>query len=747
MTPTPDSARSVTLSLPVEGMTCASCVLRVERALLSVEGVSEANVNLGTEKATVTFDPGRVGVAQLQERVAERGYVLRAPEAAGGRTPSAPGQEADSVLASLKKDLSLSVVLTVPILLLSMVSMTAWYSQNVPLSLRQTNTFLFLLTTPVLFISGRRFFSGFWSAIRQRTPDMNTLVAVGTGSSYAYSAFAVLFPEWLPSAASAQHVYFDSAATIITLVLVGKVLERSAKHRVSDALRQLMKLQPPVATVVHAGEERQVAASDVVVGDVVLVRPGERIPSDGIVLSGRTAVDESMVTGESLPVEKGIGDAVVGGTVNQNGSIELRATAVGEGTFLAHIIRMVERAQGSKAPIQALADRIASVFVPVVIGAALLALILWLTVGGALFPDALLKFVAVLVIACPCALGLATPTAIIVGTGVGARLGILFKDAAALELLHEVRSVVFDKTGTITEGRLSVVQVLPVGEHDGNELLALAGAVERQSEHPIARTIARHVASLGIPVAPVSSFESLTGFGVAGLIEGRAVMVGNDALMKERGVSLSPAATVVPRLGKQGVAPVFVAVGGTLAGVLGVADSVRQEAPAVVAQLHSMGLETILLTGDAEEAASFVGREAGIKKVIARVLPEAKARTVEAVQKEGKRVAVVGDGINDAPALAQADVGVALGTGTDIAMETASVTIVRGDLVSLVHAIRLSQRTLATIRQNFFWAFFYNIIGIPLAALGLLTPMIAAAAMAFSSVSVLTNSLRLKRFR
>lgn len=747
MTLTPDSARSVTLSLPVEGMTCASCVLRVERALLSVEGVSEANVNLGTEKATVTFDPGRVGVAQLQERVAKHGYVLRAPEAAGGRTPSAPGQEADSVLASLKKDLSLSVVLTVPILLLSMVSMTAWYSQNVPLSLRQTNTFLFLLTTPVLFISGRRFFSGFWSAIRQRTPDMNTLVAVGTGSSYAYSAFAVLFPEWLPSTASAQHVYFDSAATIITLVLVGKVLERSAKHRVSDALRQLMKLQPPVATVVRAGEERQVAASDVIVGDVVLVRPGERIPSDGIVLSGRTAVDESMVTGESLPVEKGIGDAVVGGTVNQNGSIELRATAVGEGTFLAHIIRMVERAQGSKAPIQALADRIASVFVPVVIGAALLALILWLTVGGALFPDALLKFVAVLVIACPCALGLATPTAIIVGTGVGARLGILFKDAAALELLHEVRSVVFDKTGTITEGRLSVVQVLPVGEHDGNDLLALAGAVERQSEHPIARTIARHVASLGIPVAPVSSFESLTGFGVAGLIEGRAVTVGNDALMKERGVSLSPAATVVPRLGKQGVAPVFVAVGRTLAGVLGVADNVRQEAPAVVAQLHSMGLETILLTGDAEEAASFVGREAGIEKVIARVLPEAKARTVEALQKEGKKVAVVGDGINDAPALAQADVGVALGTGTDIAMETASVTIVRGDLVSLVHAIRLSQRTLTTIRQNFFWAFFYNIIGIPLAALGLLTPMIAAAAMAFSSVSVLTNSLRLKRFR
>jgi Cu+-exporting ATPase len=578
-------------------------------------------------------------------------------------------------------------------------------------------------------------------------PEMNTLIAVGTGSSYAYSTFAVLFPEWLPSAAAAQHVYFDSAATIITLVLLGKVLERSAKHRVSDALRQLMKLQPPVATVLRAGEERQVTASDVVVGDVILVRPGERIPSDGIVLSGRTAVDESMVTGESLPVEKGIGDAVVGGTVNQNGSIELRATAVGEGTFLAHIIRMVERAQGSKAPIQALADRIASVFVPVVIGAAFLALILWLTIGGALFPDALLKFVAVLVIACPCALGLATPTAIIVGTGVGARLGILFKNAAALELLREVRSVVFDKTGTVTEGRLSVVQVIPVGEQKGNELLALAGAVERQSEHPIARTIARHVASLGIPVPPVASFESLTGFGVEGLIEGRAVVVGNDALMKEKGVSLSPAAAVVPRLGKQGVAPVFVAVGGVLAGVLGVADSVRREAPAVVAQLHSMGLETILLTGDAEEAAAFVGREVGIEKVIARVLPEAKARTVEAVQKEGKRVAVVGDGINDAPALAQADVGIALGTGTDIAMETASVTIVRGDLVSLVHAIRLSQRTLTTIRQNFFWAFFYNIIGIPLAALGLLTPMIAAAAMAFSSVSVLTNSLRLKRFR
>src|SRR5512140_492034 len=737
-----------TLTLPVEGMTCAMCVARVEKALKKVEGVSAAAVNLATEKATVEFDPGKVTFERLQAAVNDSGYTLKAPapEAAmQGVNPPVEARTASGPMQQLRRDLFLSIALTLPVMVLSMLSMTSWFQTSFFLTFEQTNKLLFLLTTPVLFVTGRRFFSGFLTVTRHGTADMNTLVAVGTGTAYAYSTIAVLFPEWLGGHAAHAHVYFDTAATIITLILLGRYLEARAKQRASDAIRSLLALQPKIAHLLRAGVESDVPIGQVALADTLRVRPGEKIPVDGVITSGNTTVDESMMTGESLPVEKRVGDRVVGGSLNNNGSIDFKATAVGQQTMLAQIIALVEQAQGSKAPIQKLADRIASVFVPVVIAIAAATFLAWFLIAGAGFTHAMLNAIAVLIIACPCALGLATPTAIMVGTGVGAAKGILLRNADSLERARRIRTLILDKTGTITEGKPAVTDVVPLNDIDREQLLRYAASLERRSEHPLALAIADHGASSGIDMMEVASFHAVAGFGVVGVVGGDAVVAGNAALMHEHGIDISRGEETTSALAREGKTIVLLAVNGSLAGIVAVADRIKPSSADAVRKLRSLGIDVVMVTGDSEQAARHIAGQANIEKVIAEVRPDQKAAIVKAVQAEGKTVAMAGDGINDAPALAQADVGIAMGTGTDVAMEAADITLVRGDLASLADAIYLSSRTVRTIRQNLFWAFIYNVIGIPLAALGLLNPMFAAAAMAFSSVSVVSNSLRLKR--
>ncbi len=736
-----------TLTLPVEGMTCASCVLRVEKALKKVDGVAAAAVNLATEKATIEYDPTRASIANLQQAVAEYGYALVGPPEAPVAPVRGEDDAKETAFRTLKKELTVSVLLTIPIMALSMLSMGASYAEWSPLSIENTNALLFVLTTPVLFYGGRRFFKGFWATARHRVADMNTLVAVGTGAAYVYSSVLVLFPSILGPHAHLHHVYFDTAATIITLILFGRMLEARAKQRASDAIRKLLALQPRTALVRRNGVVQELPISAVVHDDLVIVRPGEKMPVDGVIVSGATTVDESMVTGESLPVEKKTGDRVIGGTINKHGSIEFRATAVGEETVLAHIVRLVEQAQGSKAPVQALADRIASVFVPVVIGIAVVTFALWLFIGGVGFAAALTNFIAVLVIACPCALGLATPTAVMVGTGAGASAGVLIKNADALERARSVTTVVLDKTGTITEGKPSVTDIVPMGDMQGNALLTLVAALEQRSEHPLSVAIVEAATRKGLTLPEPESFSAQAGAGVTGVVEGKAIAAGNETLMKEWSVETDSSRISAERFSGEGKSVIYVAIDGRAAGVIAVADNVKSSSPAAISDLRTMGLDVVMLTGDNPKVASSIAAQAGVTSVVAGVRPDEKAEHVRRLQADGKVVAMVGDGINDAPALAQANVGIAMGTGTDVALETADITLMSGDLRSLVVAIRLSTRTIRTIKQNLFWAFIYNVVGIPLAALGQLNPMIAAAAMAFSSVSVVTNSLRLKRFR
>ncbi|MEK9138531.1 MAG: copper-translocating P-type ATPase, partial [Bacteroidota bacterium] len=648
----------------------------------------------------------------------------------------------DAALKQLRKEFVLSGSLTVPIMALSMASMLESYTQWSPLSMDVTNKILLVLTTPVMFISGRRFFKGFWATAKHLAADMNTLVAVGTGSAYLYSVIAVLFPEWLGHARHSGHVYFDMSATIITLILLGKLLEATAKGRASDAIKKLLGLQPKTARVIHNGVERDIPITSVAVDDLIVVRPGEKIPVDGVITKGTTTIDEAMVTGESLPVEKRVGESVIGGTINKNGSIEFRATAVGSRTVLAQIVKLVEDAQGSKAPIQNLADRIAAVFVPIVIGIAVVTFVLWFFIGGIGFTPSMINFIAVLIIACPCALGLATPTAIMVGTGIGAQMGVLIKNAESLERVHKVNTIVLDKTGTVTEGKPSVTDVVTFNGFDEPTVLKMTASLEKKSEHPLAQAVVDYAVKVNVPLTEAESFQSMTGFGVRGVVAGSSIVVGNTALMNEYAVHPNGEA----RFSSEGKTPIFVAVDGKLAGLIAIADTLKPTSAQAIRKMHEMGFEVIMLTGDNEQTANAIARQAGVDRVVAGVLPHEKAGRVQAIQSEGKTVAVVGDGINDAPALAQADVGIAMGSGTDVAIEAADITLMKSDLNAVVQAIRLSGRTLGTIKQNLFWAFIYNVIGIPLAALGLLNPMIAAGAMAFSSVSVVSNSLRLKRF-
>jgi len=736
------------VTLDVEGMTCASCVLRVEKTLKGVQGVSDAAVNLASEKARITFDPSKASLVELQKAVKDSGYTLIATEHTDRDT--ADGDELESpqvrTLRRLKRELLISAALTLPVMLLSMAGMTEWFREIFPFSMRTTNAILFLLATPVMLISGQRFFKGFWAATRHGTADMNTLVAIGTGAAYLYSTVVVLFPDVPSIGGQMPEVYFDTAATIITLILLGKVLEMSAKQRASEAIRKLLGLQPSTARVLKGGTESDIPIGSVLPDDIILVRPGERIPVDGVITKGLTALDESMITGESLPVDRHPGERVVGGTVNLNGSIEFRATAVGEGTLLARIVKLVEEAQGSKAAIQSLADKIASVFVPVVIAIALITFIVWYAVAGIPFTHALVNFIAVLIIACPCALGLATPTAIMVGTGVGARQGILIRNADSLEQAHRIQTVVMDKTGTITTGRSAVTDLLTSADIEEAALLRIVTSLEKRSEHPLAGAIVRYAEQRGIRPPEAESFQSVTGLGVAGVVEGKAVIAGSLSLLKEYAIDVKEMEPEVVRFGGEGKSCIVVAIDGRAAGILAVADTIKPTSPGAIAALHNLGIQTVLLTGDNEQTARAIAAKAGIDRVIAGVLPPDKAGHIKAEQQGGKVVAMVGDGINDAPALAQADVGIAMGTGTDVAMEAAGITLMNGDLAGVAQAIRLSSRTLRTIKQNLFWAFVYNSVGIPLAALGMLNPMVAAAAMAFSSVSVVSNSLLLRRF-
>jgi Cu+-exporting ATPase len=734
------------VQLAISGMTCASCVTRVERSLRSVPGVQDVSVNLATAQAHVHLS-GAVPAETLIQTVLDTGYEARLLEEVREEAGYDPHrQEA----RELTRRFIIAAILTVPIFILAMAGMkitilpagvSAWVQ--------------LLLTIPLITIAGRSFYINAWKALRHATADMNTLVAVGTGAAFIYSAIATITPHSLPGSEHMPAVYFDTAAMIITLILMGRLLEARAKGRASQAIQKLMGLAPRTARVIRDGVEEEIPLAEVQPGDVIRVRPGERLPVDGIVLEGRSSVDESMLTGEPIPAEKGPGDPVTGATLNAVGSFTFRATRVGKETVLAQIIRLVEQAQGSKAPVQRLADRIAAVFVPIVIGLAILTFVFWMALGPApTFAHALNAFIAVLIIACPCALGLATPTAIMVGTGKGAEMGVLIKGGESLERIQRVDTVVLDKTGTITRGKPEITELEAAPGFMLSEVLRLAAAVEMLSEHPLAQAVISKARAMELEISPAVDFMAETGHGTVAVVENRRVQVGRRQWLQEQGVVFPESIPAVEEWESRGMTPLYVAVDGIPAGWMAASDPIKDDSALAIRDLKRLGLEIVMLTGDAQATAQAVAKVAGIERVVWGVLPTGKAEVIKQLQSEGRTVAMIGDGLNDAPALAQSDVGIALGTGTDVAIEAADITLVRGDLPSAVTALRLSRRTLRTIYQNFFWAFIYNVIGIPIAAGALypftgllLSPVIAAGAMAFSSVSVVSNSLRLKRFR
>lgn len=741
------------LTLPVEGMTCASCVMRVEKALKKVEGIGEVNVNLATEKVTLSYDPTLTDVSKFTQVVEDAGYKLSPPAADSESSGSEEIESASDIqhkesYLKLRKEFIFSAVLSIPIMIVSMLMMTDWFRNAIPLTMAEVNKLLFLGSTLVIFISGKRFFTSSWKIAKHFSADMNTLVAVGTGTAYVYSTIAVLFPELLNLNSADGHIYFDTAVIIITLILMGKLLEARAKAKTSSAIKKLLGLQPKNARVVRDNRQIDIPIKEVVTGDTIIVRPGEKIPVDARIIEGYSSIDESMITGESIPVEKTTGARVIGGTINKNGSLTIKAEAVGKDSVISRIVKLVEEAQGSKAPIQSLADKVASIFVPVVIGIAVVTFVIWYFVVGIPFTAAMLNFIAVMVIACPCALGLATPTAIMVGTGLGASNGIMIKNAESLERLNSVTTVIFDKTGTITIGKPVVTDVIVKNGKDENALIQTAASLESKSEHPLGAAIVDYASSKNIVLNEVSRFNSLTGSGIEASYDNAEVLIGNSALMRERGVEIDRESSgEIERLSREGKTPIFISMDHKLSGIIGVADIIRSETKTVVADLKKKNIQTVLLTGDNKRTAEAIAKEAGIEQVFSEIMPSDKAEIVKKLQSQGEVVAMVGDGINDSPALAQADVGIAIGTGTDIAIESADITLINGNIKEVLSTLNLSAKTISTIKQNLFWAFIYNVIGIPLAALGLLNPMIAAAAMAMSSVSVVSNSLRLRRAR
>jgi Cu+-exporting ATPase len=739
---------NIKIDFAIRGMTCAACVGAAERALRRLDGVLGVNINLAAEKATVQYVPTIVGFDDFKRIVTESGYTA---ERITDEFKDGEKERRQKEYRELRTHLIISASLTLPVFLGSMLPipvLSNWY-------------LLFVLATPVQLWIGMRFHRAAFSAIRHGSTNMNTLISVGTFSAYIYSVGATFMPGLFSSGLIKPHVYFDTSSTIVTLILLGRMLESGAKGKTSEAIKKLMGLQARTATVIRDGAEKELPIEELIVGDIVMVRPGGRIPVDGEVVDGYSTVDESMLTGESLPVDKTAGDRVFGGTMNSAGSFRLRALKIGKDTVLAGIIRLVEEAQGSKAPIQRLADKVASVFVPMVIGLAVLTFCLWFVFGPKpSFTLALMNFIAVLIIACPCALGLATPTAIMVGTGKGAEHGILIRDAGALELCHKVEAVILDKTGTITRGEPDVVETTITGLESGSEdavrsLLFLAGSAERHSEHPLGQAIVRKAVESGIELAEPTGFSAIAGGGIRASIAIKGtnveVLIGNERLVAGQGVDVGPVRPLSEKIALEAKTPVFVVVNGNIEGVLSIADTVKDGSVEAVRELQAMGIEVVMLTGDHQNTASVIAGQVGISRFFAEVMPDRKAGIVKKMKAEGKVTAMVGDGINDAPALAEADIGMAIGTGTDIAMEASDITLIKGDLRSVVDAVRLSRLTIRTIKQNLFWAFFYNVVGIPVAAgvlyvFGgpLLNPMIASAAMAFSSVSVVSNSLRLR---
>ncbi|MCL4457837.1 MAG: heavy metal translocating P-type ATPase [Nitrospirae bacterium] len=760
------------IDFSVRGMTCAACSSAVERVLRDIPGVVSAVVNLPAERATVEFMPEMTGFEDFKKIIAEAGYSA---EQITEEFIDREREQREKEFNELKKGFISSAILTAPIIIGSMIALPVlsnWY-------------LLFLLATPVQFWSGLKFHKAAISALKHRTTNMNTLISVGTTSAYIYSLAATFMPELFFKGGITPHVYFDTSATIITLILLGRLLEAKAKGKTSDAIRKLMGLQAKTAFVIRDGEEKNIPIGEVTAGDIVIVRPGERIPVDGEVVDGYSTVDESMLTGESLPLEKSPGDKVFGGTVNKVGSFKLRALKVGKDTALSQIIRLVEEAQGSKAPIQRLADKVASVFVPVVIGIALITFVVWFAFGPKpSFTLALMNFIAVLIIACPCALGLATPTAIMVGTGKGAEKGILIRDAGALELSHKIGAVILDKTGTITKGEPEVVDIIITG--NGQEAssspityslspevaLQIAASAEKLSEHPLGQAIVRKAAEKGLKISEPVEFTVIPGGGIKAKIRSQElrvksqepmelltpnselysnVFIGNEGMMRRENINILTVESFSEKISFEAKTPVFMAVDNEIKSVFSIADTIKEGSLEAVSELKNMGIDVIMLTGDHQNTARAIAKEAGIDRFVAEVMPDQKVEVLRKVKSEGKVTAMVGDGINDAPALAEADVGIAIGTGTDIAIEASDITIIKGNLKSVVDAIRLSRLTINTIKQNLFWAFFYNVVGIPVAAgllypFGgpLLNPMIASAAMAFSSVSVVSNSLRLR---
>jgi Cu+-exporting ATPase len=790
-------------ALNIKGMTCASCAARIEKVLSKMAGVQEVNINFAVEKASIAFNPGEVSIADLVQKIRDLGYdvipdrvelglknmscascaariekalsrapgVLKASVNFASETATVEylssltdvktlikvvrdigydayektemdvdreKREREREIRTLGSLVVISAILTVPLVLSMIFKFLGWYG-----GILDNPWFQIGLATPVQFVIGYRYYRGAYHTLKSGSANMDVLIAMGTTAAYFYSLYNVFA---LPMEMIHNYLYFEASAVIITLITLGKYLEAVAKGRTSEAIRKLLGLQAKTARVIRNGEEMEVPVEQVEVGDIVVVRPGEKIPVDGVIIEGYSSVDESMLTGESIPVEKKVGDEVIGATINKTGTFKFKATKIGKDTVLAQIVKLVEEAQGSKAPIQKLADQISGVFVPVVIAIALITFGVWYFAFGN-FTAGLINAVAVLVIACPCALGLATPTSVMVGTGKGAEYGVLIKGGEHLERAHRIKAIVLDKTGTITKGKPEVTDIIPTGNLREEEILSFAAIAEKNSEHPLGEAIVNKAKEKGFELPDPENFEAIPGHGIYAKIKGREVYLGNRRLMKAKNISTESIEDLLTKLENEGKTAMIMAIDGSLEGIVAVADTLKENSKEAIDELKKMGIEVWMITGDNERTARAIARQVGIDKVMAEVLPEHKAEEVEKLKKQGKITAMVGDGINDAPALAAADVGIAIGTGTDVAIEAADITLMSGDLKGIVTAIKLSRATMRNIKQNLFWAFIYNTLGIPFAALGYLSPAIAGAAMAFSSVSVVTNALRLKKFK
>jgi P-type Cu+ transporter len=744
-----DSIKEITI--PISGMTCASCSAAVERALRKLNGVRSVSVNLATEKAVVEYDKNVLRISQIKQAIEKAGYKPMELEVESSIDAEKERRQKETQI--LWKKFIVSAIFTIPLLYIAMGHMLGaplpafLATHHNALNFALTQLFL---TVPVM-VAGYRFYTVGFKALYRRSPNMDSLIAIGTSAAFIYGIYAI-YEIINGNHGMAMELYFETAGVIITLILLGKYLEAVSKGKTSEAIKQLMGLQPKTAIVIQDNKEVIISIDEVEEGDIILVKPGEKIPVDGIVVEGYTSVDESMLTGESIPVEKNAGSSVIGGSINKNGSIQFKATKVGKDTALAQIIKLVEDAQGSKAPIAKMADIISGYFVPVVIVIAIVSSLIWYATGHS-YTFALTIFISVLVIACPCALGLATPTAIMVGTGKGAQYGVLIKGGEALETAHRVKTVVFDKTGTITEGKPQVTDIVTRGMLTRDELLVLAASAEKGSEHPLGEAIVKKAQEDHVELKKVQNFQAIPGHGIEVEIDNRQILLGNKKLMNERNI-INEMEEEANRLAEQGKTPMYIAVNNELEGIIAVADVVKENSKRAIEKLHKMGMEIAMITGDNQRTANAIAKQVGIDLVLAEVLPEDKANEVKKLQEKGNKVAMVGDGVNDAPALVQADIGIAIGSGTDVAMESADIVLMRSDIMDVVTAIQLSKKTITNIKQNLFWAFAYNTFGIPIAAgllyaLGgpLLNPMIAAAAMAMSSVSVVTNALRLKKFK